>query len=197
MNFILASASEARAKVLRGAGVAFAVEAAGIDEAVLKTELLSQRKTPQLIAAALAEAKAMQVSRANPGAIVLGADQILEFDGELVSKCADLAAARSLLRRLRTKSHRLISALCLAEAGKVQWAFSDTATLWMRRFSDDFLERYLSTEGAVLLTGVGCYRLEGRGAQLFERIEGDYFSILGLPLQPLLAELRRKGVIAS
>jgi septum formation protein len=128
---------------------------------------------------------------------VLGADQILEFDGELVSKCADLAAARTLLRRLRGKSHRLINALCLVQHSKAVWAFCDANSLRMRPFSDGFLERYLSTEGEGLLAGVGCYRLEGMGAQLFESIEGDYFSILGLPLQPLLAELRRKGVIAT
>jgi len=121
----------------------------------------------------------------------------LEFGGELLSKCADLAAARALLQRLRGRQHRLISALALAEAGKVVWTHSEAASLTMRAFSDAFLDAYLSAEGSAVLDGVGCYRLETMGAQLFARVEGDYFSILGLPLQPLLAELRLKGVIAS
>lgn len=196
MTLVLASGSASRARILHGAQVPFTAISAEIDEEALKQKLLSKSETPGAIATALAQAKAVQVSGSNPGSLVLGADQVLEFDGELVSKCADLAAARALLRRLRGKAHRLVSALCLARNGEANWAFCDTATLRMRPFSDAFLESYLSTEGQGLLAGVGCYRLEGMGAQLFESVEGDYFSILGLPLQPLLAELRRKGVIA-
>lgn len=170
---------------------------AAIDEARLKSEMLSTGKEAAQIAAALAEAKAVAVSERHADALVLGADQVLEFDGELISKCADMAAARALLVSLRGKSHRLISALALAQGGKTVWVFGESATLTMRRFSDRFLDSYLSAEGAKLLAGVGCYRLEGMGAQLFESVKGDYFSILGLPLQPLLAQLRLKGVIAQ
>jgi nucleoside triphosphate pyrophosphatase len=197
MTFILASASSSRARILREAKVPFIALPADIDERALKATLLKQNKTVQEVAKVLAAAKAIQVSKLRPNALVLGADQVLEFDGELLSKCADLAEARALLLRLRGRGHRLISALALAEAGKVIWTHSETANLTMRAFSDAFLADYLSTEGSVLLDGVGCYRLETMGAQLFERVEGDYFSILGLPLQPLLAELRLKGVIAS
>jgi septum formation protein len=197
VKLILASGSASRAQILRGAHVPFTAAPADIDEDGLKIALLASGKSPEAVAAALAEAKAVHVSAAQPDALVLGADQVLEFGGDFVSKCADLAAARALLRRLRGKVHRLISALSMAKGGKAIWAFCDTAALRMRPFSDAFLESYLSTEGEGLLAGVGCYRLEGMGAQLFESVEGDYFSILGLPLQPLLAELRKKGVIAQ
>jgi len=197
MTFILASASSSRARILREARVPFIALPADVDESALKATLLKQNKTVQEVAQALAEAKAIHVSKVRPDALVLGADQVLDFGGELLSKCADLAAARNLLRRIRGRRHRLISALALAEAGKVVWTHSETADLTMRTFSDAFLDAYLSAEGSAVLDGVGCYRLETMGAQLFERVEGDYFSILGLPLQPLLAELRLKGVIAS
>ena len=197
MTFVLASASSSRARILSGARVPFLAVPADIDESALKATLLKQNKTVQEVAQALAEAKAIHVSKVRPDALVLGADQVLDFGGELLSKCADLAAARNLLRRLRGRRHRLISALALAKAGKVIWTHSEAADLTMRPFSDAFLDAYLLAEGSAVLDGVGCYRLETMGAQLFERVEGDYFSILGLPLQPLLAELRLKGVIAS
>ncbi|HTP78218.1 MAG TPA: Maf family protein [Rhizomicrobium sp.] len=197
MKLILASASESRARILQAAAVPFEAVPAAIDETAIKTEFLSRGDEPGSIAAQLAEAKALQISRAHAGTLVLGADQVLLFEGELVSKCENMAAARQLLARLRGKKHSLISALALAEEGRIVWSHVDTATLRMRTFGDGFLESYLSREGERLLAGVGCYRLEGMGAQLFETVEGDYFSILGLPLLPLLAELRRKGVIAS
>lgn len=197
MTFVLASASSSRARILSRARVPFLAVPADIDESALKATLLKQNKSVQEVAQALAEAKAIHVSKVRPDALVLGADQVLDFGGELLNKCADLGAARNLLWRLRGRQHRLISALALAEAGKVVWTHSETADLTMRTFSDAFLDAYLSAEGSAVLDGVGCYRLETMGAQLFERVEGDYFSILGLPLQPLLAELRLKGVIAS
>jgi len=197
VRFVLASASPSRAAILRAAAVPFTIMPAVIDEARLKAEMLSTGTGAAQIAAALADAKAVAVSRRHADALVLGADQVLEFDGELVSKCADMHAARALLLRLRGKSHRLVSALALAQGGKTVWAFGDSATLTMRSFSDGFLASYLSEEGTKLLAGVGCYRLEGMGAQLFESVKGDYFSILGLPLQPLLAQLRQRGVIAQ
>lgn len=196
MKLILASASQSRAKILQGAAISFTALPAAIDEEALKATLLAESAPADRFAAALAAAKALHVSTAHRDALVLGADQVLEFADKLVNKSADLAQARALLRELRGRAHRLISALALAQNGKLVWTHSNTSTLHMRQFSDGFLEDYLAREGDALLAGVGCYRLEAIGAQLFEAIEGDYFSILGLPLQPLLAELRKKGVIA-
>ncbi|MEI9885584.1 MAG: Maf family protein [Rhizomicrobium sp.] len=197
MILILASASAARKQVLTAAQVPFAAVPADIDEAGLKDEFLAAGLDVSGVAVRLAEAKAVQVSRAHPGELVLGADQTLLFEGTLVSKCADLAAARALLSRLRGKDHWLVGGLALARDGRVFWRYSETSVLTMRAFSDTFLDAYLSTEGEGILACVGCYRLEGLGAQLFARIEGDYFSILGLSLQPLLTELRNQGVIAT
>jgi len=197
MTLILASASSPRARILRGARVPFVAIPADIDESALKAKFLAEGKAVEEVALALAEAKAVHVSKSHRSDLVLGADQVLEFAGELLNKCSDLTEARQLLLRLRGRRHRLISALALAEAGHVIWTHSEGASLKMREFSSAFLEAYLAHEGDEVLSGVGCYRLEAMGAQLFEHVEGDYFSILGLPLQPLLAELRRKGVIAS
>jgi len=133
----------------------------------------------------------------DPGTLVLGADQVLAFGSELVSKCATLEEAASLLRRLRGKSHELISAAVLAKDGAPIWRQVDMASLRMHDFSDEFLADYLASEGEGLLSGVGCYRLESRGVQLFEWIEGDYFTILGLPLIPLLTALRQQGILAQ
>ena len=137
------------------------------------------------------------MSASRPDALVLGADQVLAFEGKLVSKCASLDEARGLLRRLRGRTHQLISALVLARAGGAIWRTVEIATLQMRDFSDCFLDDYLAKEGEGLLKGVGCYRLEGPGAQLFASIEGDYFTILGLPLLGLLELLRRHQVLPA
>lgn len=195
-RLILASASEVRARVLNGAGVDFDVRPAHVDEDAVKDSLLAAKAPLRDVADKLAELKALRVSASVPDALVLGADQVLAFDGALVSKCANLGEARDLLRRLRGRTHQLISALVLAKAGGAIWRTVETATLKMRDFSDRFLDDYLAAEGEELLKGVGCYRLESRGAQLFERVEGDYFTVLGLPLQPLLAALRQHGIVA-
>jgi len=197
VRFILASGSASRQRVLTAAGVPFDAIPAELDEEGLKDKRLGDGVDLAEIAGALAGAKALQVSHSQPDALVLGADQTLLFETELISKCADLPAARALLSRLRGKPHRLVSALALARGGAIIWRHAAQSTLRMRDFSDVFLDRYLSTEGEGILGCVGCYKLEGLGAQLFDWVEGDYFSILGLPLQPLLAELRRQGVIAS
>lgn len=196
-RLVLASASEIRARVLKNAGVGFDIYPAHVDEDTVKESLLAAKAPLRDVADALAELKAVRVSAGRPGALVLGADQVLAFDGELVSKCASLDEARALLRRLRGRTHQLISALVLAKSGSAIWRNVETATLKMRDFSDGFLDDYLAGEGEDLLKGVGCYRLEGRGAQLFERVEGDYFTVLGLPLQPLLAALRQHGIVAT
>lgn len=194
-RLILASRSAARRALLAQAGVVFAAEDAGVDEDAVKA--VSSHLTPAELAVELASAKALAVSRRDPEAWILGADQTLEFDGGLISKAASTEEARARLLALRGASHGLHSGLALARDGAVVWSGVETAVMHMRDFSDAFLDAYLAAEGEVLLTVVGAYRLEGLGAQLFEAVEGDYFTVLGLPLWPLLRELRRAGVIAS
>src|SRR6185312_2528782 len=143
---------------------------------------------------ALAGAKALAVSAARPGALVLGGDTVIALDGDLVSKCTDMAAARALLQRMSGKDHLLVSAL--ARDGNVIWRPASPVRMTVRPLSPAFLDAYLAAEGPAILSSVGCYHYEGRGAQLFDRVEGDYFSVLGLPLLPLLAALRQEGVIA-
>lgn len=196
-GLVLASASPARARLLTAAGVAFTVHPASVDEAAMKDSLQVAGADARAVAEALAELKAAQVSAAMPDALVLGADQVLVFDGVLVSKCADLKEARALLRELRGQPHDLISAAVLCLHGAPVWRHAAAARLTMRDFSDDFLGTYLAEEGEALLGGVGCYRLEGRGAQLFARVEGDHFTVQGLPLLPLLEALRQHGVLPA
>jgi septum formation protein len=193
---ILASKSQARTAVLRGAGVPFEVAVAGVDEDAVKTAMLAEGATPRDVADALAELKAVKISRNRPG-FVVGADQTLEFEGGLYDKAETLEAARDRLKLLRGKPHRLHSAVGVAKDGAPIWREVVSATLTMRDFTDDFLEAYLATEGDHALGSVGCYRLEGPGAQLFAKIEGDYFAILGLPLLGLLDLLRRHGAVAE
>ena len=193
---ILASKSAARTAVLRGAGVTFETAVSGVDEDAVKTSLLADGATPRDVADALAELKAVKISRSRPG-YVIGADQTLEFEGGLYDKAETLDAARDRLKLLRGKPHRLHSGVVVAKDGAPIWRELDTATLTMRSFSDAFLEAYLAEEGAAALGSVGCYRLESLGAQLFSKIEGDYFAILGLPLLGLLDLLRRHGALAS
>jgi septum formation protein len=191
---ILASKSAARRHVLTGAGVPFEVLVAGVDEDAVKEGLLAEGAGPREIAEALAEIKALRVSAGRPE-LVIGADQTLEFEGRLYDKAETLEAARERLRALRGKPHKLHAAVVVAKEGAPIWREVSTATLVMRPFSDDFLEAYLAEEGEAALGSVGCYRLEGPGAQLFSQVEGDYFSILGLPLLGLLDLLRSHGVL--
>jgi len=192
---VLASKSCSRAAILTGAGVAFETVDSGVDEAAAKDRLLGA--TPCEVAEHLAKAKAIAVSVARPDALVIGADQTLDLDGQLYDKAADLAEARARLLQLRGREHRLHGGLVAAQGGAVVWRATETSRLWMRRFSDAFLDGYLARGGDALLGSVGCYLLEGEGAQLFERIEGDYFAILGLPLLPLLAFLRSQSAVAT
>ncbi len=193
---VLASASSSRARLLQHAGVPFEVHPAHVDEDGVKESMLAEGADGRAIADALAELKARRVSNTQPGALVLGADQVLVCDGALFNKAETMEAAAAQLRRLRGKPHQLVTAAVLAKDGAPIWRHVDIATLWMRDFSDTVLESYLTAEGDDLLGSVGCYRLEAVGVQLFERIEGDYFSILGLPLVPLLTALRQHGVVA-
>ena len=191
---VLASASSARRRVLEGAGVPFTPDPLGTDEDRLKATLQA-RSAPEM-ARALALAKALAVSARKPEALVLGADQVLECEGRLFAKPRDKNEARAQLVRLCGRGHRLVNGLALVQYGQVLWQYDDEARLWMRDFDDAFLETYLAGTGPEVLESVGAYRLEGSGAQLFARIEGDFFSILGLPLLPLLEALRREGILA-
>ena len=189
---VLASKSAARRAVLEGAGVAFDVQVAGVDEEALKAGMLAEGAGPRDIADALAEMKAIRVS-ARRGGFVIGSDQTLDLDGRLYDKVETVEAARARLKELRGKTHKLHSAVVVAKDGAPIWREVVTATLTMRDFSDDFLEDYLAREGEAALGSVGCYRLEDLGVQLFSKIDGDYFTILGLPLMGLLDLLRRHG----
>ena len=193
---ILASKSAARRAVLEGAGVPFEAAVAGVDEDAVKTELLARGASPKAVAEALAERKAARVSQARSG-LVIGADQTLELEGGLYDKVDTLAAARERLKLLRGRPHQLHSAVVVAKDGAAIWRETVSATLAMRDFSDAFLDAYLAHEGEAALGSVGCYRLEAMGAQLFARIEGDYFTILGLPLLGLLDLLRQQEVLSS
>jgi len=193
---ILASKSKARAEVLTGAGVAFEIASADVDEDAVKVDMLARGEGPRAIAASLAETKALRISLSRPG-LVIGADQTLEFEGGLYDKVADVAAARERLMLLRGKPHQLHAAVAVAEGGKIVWRDMASATLTTRAFSPAFLDDYLAREGEAALGSVGCYRLEGPGAQLFSAIDGDYFAILGLPLLGLLDFLRSRGVLLA
>ncbi len=193
MTLILASASASRARLLREAGIAFTQDPADIDEAAL----MQPGEPAAMVARLLAEEKAKFVSRRHPGALVLGGDSVLDFAGELISKSPDVAAAKTLLSRLAGKAHSIVSAASLARDGQTVWTHVGEGRLTMRAFSPAFLDAYLAAESPAILASVGCYHLEGRGAQLFDRIEGDYFSILGLPLFPVLAALREQGVLQT
>jgi septum formation protein len=195
-QIILASKSAARRAVLTGADVPFEVMVAGVDEDAVKTSMLAEGTTARDVADALAEIKALKVSQGQPG-FVIGSDQTLEFEGRLYDKVTSLEAAAERLKAMRGKPHKLHSAVVVAKDGAPIWREVVTATLTMRDFSDDFLEAYLLADGEEALGSVGCYRLEGPGAQLFSKIEGDYFAILGLPLLGLLDLLRRHGALAT
>jgi septum formation protein len=193
---VLASKSVARRAVLDGAGVAYEAASAGVDEDAVKAGMLTEGATPREIADALAELKAIKVSRSRTE-FVIGADQTLEFAGQLYDKAETLAEARARLQALRGKPHKLHSAVVVAKDGAPIWREVVTATLTMRDFSDAFLDDYLAHEGDAALGSVGCYRLEGPGVQLFSKIDGDYFTILGLPLMGLLDVLRRHGELPA
>jgi septum formation protein len=195
VTFVLASASASRARMLKDAGVDFAQQPAEVDEDALKRDFQARRRPVEEAAAALALAKARDVAAKRPGDLVLGADQILACDGVWFNKPVDRAEARTQLYAFRGRHHDLVTAACVVRDKKVLWSHVDTARLWVRPFSSPFIDAYVRREGKRLLGSVGAYRLEGPGIQLFERIEGDHFTILGLPLFPLLKFLRFQGVL--
>jgi septum formation protein len=192
---LLASKSESRRALLAAAAIPIEVLPADIDERAIEAK--AGALLPGELAALLACEKACTVAAGNPERLVLGADQTLALGRQLFSKPAALSAARDQLRALRGKTHELHSALALARDGKVLFEHRETARLTMRAFSDDFLEAYLQAAGAAVLASVGAYQVERIGIQLFEHVEGDHFTILGLPLIALLDYLRRERWLAD
>lgn len=195
-RLILASGSAIRAQIMSEAGLTYEVISKPVDEAAIKDSMLSEGSRLRDIADALAEAKALRVSRTEPG-FVIGADQIMVMDDKLFDKPPTIEAARERLKEMRGKSHKLMGAVVVCENGQAVWRHLSVTTLTVREFSDAFLDQYIEMEGESLTRSVGAYRFEGPGAHLFSKVEGDFFSILGLPLLPLLDYLRTRGVIPS
>lgn len=191
----LASKSTARLRILKDAGLGVQTIASHFDEGEAQQELA--KLSPPALSLALASGKAQHVTTAGFSALVIGADQTLEHDGETLHKPRSLLEAEAQLLRLRGDVHQLHSSVACCQDGKILWSFTDSAELQMRDFSSAFMRRYLQDEGDNVLQTVGCYRLEGLGAQLFRRIAGDYFTILGLPLLPLLDFLRSHGELQT
>ena len=194
---ILASTSVTRTRLLERAGLDFATEAPGLDEAAMREALGPESVDPNDVAEVLARGKAEAVSALSQEAFVIGADQVLSLGDAILSKPSDMDEARAQLLDLSGRTHRLHTAVALATRGSTVWAFIDVAILTMRPLTPEFIGRYLAAAGEAVLGSVGAYQVESLGIQLFEKIEGDFFSILGLPLLPLLDALRRKRAIGS
>ncbi len=195
IKLILASSSPTRAKLLEGTGLSFEIVPPTIDESVIKEILKSEETQPQDIAELLAETKAADIARSHPGSLVIGADQVLALDDEIFDKPKTSEEARATLFKLRGKTHKLISALVLFRETEVIWRHSETAELTMRDFSPEFLGNFLAHSTDEIYSSPGAYRLESFGIHLFEKINGDYFTILGFPLIALLNRLREEGYI--
>ena len=194
-TLVLASASRARLTLLTNAGLDVIADPASIDEAAVKAELRAQGAVVETVAVELAIRKAQAVAARHPQSLVIGCDQMLEAAGQWLDKPTDRAAAARQLAALAGRPHRLISAAVVMEGDREVWRTAEPATLHMRPLSPAFIDRYLDRMGDAALTSVGAYQLEGLGAQLFTRIDGDYFTILGLPLLSLLAFLRQRDMI--
>jgi septum formation protein len=198
MTLILASQSAGRLAMLRAAGVEVTPFASAVDEEAIKDGLAAAGAKPRDIADALAEAKAVKISRKHPGDLVIGCDQILvTADGQLLGKPDSPEQAEAQLRLLSGKVHRLISAAVICEGGAPIWRIVDSAQMTMRPLSDGFIERYVSEYWAHIRHTVGCYRIEAEGTQLFTSIAGSQFTIIGMPLLPVLDYLRLKGLLAT
>jgi septum formation protein len=191
---ILASASPSRRQLLTSAGLVFEVEPSGVDEDEVKRSLLGERAQPQDVAETLAELKAKRVSARHSAALVIGADSTLACNGRQFDKPPTLAAARQQLLALAGQTHELCSSVVVARAGVRLWHCNERARLTMRPFNEAFVDAYLARAGEQVTTSVGAYQLEGLGAHLFSRVDGDYFTILGLPLLPLLSFLAGHGI---
>jgi len=194
-ELILASGSKHRAKLLAGAGLDFRVIPADVDERAVEAPLHEADLSAEDIAEVLATTKAEQISQKVPSAFVIGCDQTLSIDGEMLHKPANMDEAHRRLLQLSGRSHNLNSAVVLTRDGQVIWSHVSVATLTMRELDPGFVGRHTSLVGEAVLSSVGAYQIEGPGIQLFEKIEGDIFTIIGLPLLPLLCELRRHGAI--
>ncbi|AOG53566.1 MULTISPECIES: Maf-like protein [Brucella] len=195
VKLVLASKSPFRSALLKNAGIEFSTASADIDERAVEAPLYESGATPEDVAQILAEAKAIDVSEKNPGAVVIGCDQTLSLGDEIFHKPHDMEAARRQLQKFSGKTHQLNSAVVLARDGKTLWRHVSIAHMTMRDLDAGFIGRYLGRVGDIALANVGAYQVEGPGIQLFEKIDGDYFTIVGLPLLPLLAELRREKCI--
>jgi len=198
-DIILASNSSGRAALLKGAGINFTKNAADLDERAIQETLTVDGVCPDPVdvALVLARAKAEVISQSEKDAYVIGADQVLALDDKIFEKPANMDIARNNLLKFRGRTHYLHAGVCVARNGETIWQHVETASMTMRDFSIDFLAEYLAEAGDSVQTSVGAYRLEETGIHLFEKIEGDYFTILGLPLIPLLDFFREQGIVVS
>lgn len=195
LPLILASKSAARTAMLQSAGLEIVNRPSGVDERAVEDALDDSGPSPDDVAVVLARAKAETVSAENPDQWVIGADQVLALDGERLHKAADMEEARRRLLKLSGRTHTLHSTVVLAHGGETVWSFGDTASLTMRPLEPGFIGRYLAACGDAVLGSVGAYEIEGRGIQLFDGIEGNHFTIMGMPLLPLLDALRARNLI--
>ncbi|MFK7901981.1 MAG: Maf family nucleotide pyrophosphatase [Nitratireductor sp.] len=196
-KIILASKSVYRATLLNNAGIEFEQQAANVDERAIEEPLLNTGSTAADIAEVLAIAKAQNVSQANKDAYIIGSDQSLSLNGELLHKVDTMEEARQRLLLLSGKSHELNSAVAIVKNDEIIWSFVDKAIITFRELSPKFVGQHLASVGEVALSSVGAYQIEGKGVQLFEKIEGDFFSIMGLPLMPLLAQMRTQNLLSA
>ncbi len=194
-RLILASGSPFRKQLMEAAGLRFETEPARINEREIEAPLAQSGARPEEIAAALARAKARDVANHHPGAVVIGSDQVMSMDGRLFHKCTSVEMARQQLRSMRGRAHRLSSAISIVTDGEEIWKHVSVADMSFRDFSDAFLDFYMAQAGEKVLLTVGAYSYEGLGQQLFEKVEGDFFTIIGLPMLPLLAVLRDLAII--
>lgn len=196
-TFVLASASVARQRLLRRAGVTFSVRRVNVDEEMMRRTLSAQGRTGCEAAVHIAQAKAALAGQSLADDLIIGCDQVLEFDGRMLGRCARLEEARDRLKALRGRTHALHTAVIAWRDGGVIWRHVETASITMRAFSDVFLEWYLETFPDAVHESTGCYRIEAEGSQLIADIRGDFFAIIGLPLWPLMDFLRRAGMMAE
>ncbi len=196
LPIILASGSLIRRQILKDAGINFKVITRPVDENAIKVSMLAENSHLRDIPDALAEAKSVRVSSQVAG-LVIGADQIMVMGGRLFDKPKDMAEVKTRLMKMRGQTHYLIGAVVISENGSPVWRHLAKTKLTMRDFTESFLDDYLKAEGDTLLESVGAYRFEGRGSQLFSNVEGDFFSILGLSLLPVMDYLRQRGAILS
>lgn len=197
MSIILASTSTFRAALLKNAGLNFTTITSDIDERAIEESMLESQMLPADISEILAIAKAEQVSADNRNNLVIGCDQTLSFKGEMIHKPKDMEEARRRLLAFSGNSHTLSSAIALAKNGKVVWSHVEPCNITFRTLSPEFIGHHLAQVGNKVLSSVGAYQIEAEGIQLFEKIEGDYFSIMGLPLLPLLKQLRQLNILES